>query len=75
MPVTMGTREMEVGLGLEGETAPVVFLGDYMPFVGVRYYAIFDEQDIAEGRTKIGLVGWRLGRTQVATKGPEPIAA
>ncbi len=35
------------------------FLGDYIPFAGVRYYAMFGEGDLAEGRARIGPVGWR----------------
>ena len=35
------------------------YLGSYMPFAGVRYYGIFTDRDIAEGRGKIGPVGWR----------------
>lgn len=34
------------------------YLGSYMPFAGVKYYGIFTDRDIAEGRTKIGPVGW-----------------
>jgi hypothetical protein len=35
------------------------YLGSYMPFVGVRYYLILDEEDLARGRNRIGPVGWR----------------
>ena len=35
------------------------FLGGYMPLAGVGRYAIFGEGDPAEGRAKIGPVGWR----------------
>ena len=34
------------------------YLGSYMPFAGVRYYGIFTDRDIVEGRAKIGPVGW-----------------
>lgn len=36
------------------------FLGSYMAFAGVRYYAVLDDQDVSEGRHKIGGVGWSL---------------
>ncbi|MFQ5934618.1 MAG: hypothetical protein ACE5KI_08260 [Dehalococcoidia bacterium] len=48
--------------GLEGESWPGVYLGSYMPFAGVTYYAILYEQDILGGNTRIGPVGWRLPR-------------
>ena len=35
------------------------YLGNYMPFAGVRYYGIFTDRDIVEGRARIGPVGWR----------------
>lgn len=42
------------------------YLGSYMPFAGIRYYAVFTDLDIARGRAKIGPVGWR-----VATPAPD----
>ena len=42
------------------EVASKVVLGSYMPFAGVRYYALMDHERIADGRKKIGTVGWRL---------------
>ena len=44
---------------LEHATVHKTYLGNYMPFAGVKYYGIFTDRDIAEGRTKIGPVGWR----------------
>lgn len=44
-----------------------VFLCSYVPFTGVKYYSLFDEQAIREGRNTIGTVGWRLGRTSAET--------
>ncbi len=73
MPVTLGTRKTEIGLGTGHDATLGVFLGDYMPFVGVRYYAIFDEQDIAQGRARIGPVGWRLSRTSIAVAAPAEV--
>ncbi|MDA0769465.1 MAG: hypothetical protein BZY79_04865 [SAR202 cluster bacterium Casp-Chloro-G4] len=35
-----------------------IYLGSYMPFAGVKYYGIFTDRDIIEGRTDIGPVGW-----------------
>ena len=48
---------------LELELRPRVYLGSYMPFAGVTYYAILDEQDILGDDARIGPVGWRLLRT------------
>lgn len=45
------------------ERRPKAYLGFYMPFFGVRYYAMFDETDVARGNTKIGPVGWTLHET------------
>ena len=42
------------------EVATKLVLGSYMAFAGVRYYALLDDEHIAEGRNKIGTVGWRL---------------
>ena len=39
--------------------ATKTFIGYYIPFAGVRYYAFFNEHEVAEGRAKIGPVGWR----------------
>ena len=36
-----------------------IMLGNYMPLAGVRYYAIFGEDDLALGNVKVGVVGWR----------------
>lgn len=36
--------------------------GYYMPFAGVKYYAIFNSADIETDRIKIGPVGWRLSK-------------
>ncbi len=44
----------------EAAVRPRRFLGSYMAFAGVRYYAILDDQYLLEGRHKIGGVGWRL---------------
>lgn len=46
------------------------FLGDYMPFAGVRYYAIFDERSLAKRGAKIGPVGWR-SHTEMTDTRPE----
>ena len=37
------------------------YLGDYMPFAGVKFYALLKDIDIARGGNKIGPVGWRRG--------------
>jgi hypothetical protein len=46
------------------EPAPPVFLGQYMPFAGVRYYAILGQRQLAGGGNKIGSVGWRVRAAQ-----------
>lgn len=38
------------------------YIGHYMPFAGVKYYAIFDKKDIIKGKIEIGPVGWRLSK-------------
>ena len=43
----------------EPAKAKRVYIGSYMPFAGVRYYALFDDADVVLGRTHIGPVGWR----------------
>jgi hypothetical protein len=53
---------------------PKVYLGSYMPFAGVKYYGLFDEEDVAEGRTHIGAVGWRRAESASA-ESREPVAA
>ena len=49
------------------EKAPTreTYLGYYMPFAGVKYYAIFDKKDIMKGKIEIGPVGWRLSKAPV----------
>ena len=54
---------------LEHATGYKTYLGNYMPFAGVTYYGIFNEQDIVEGRTRVGPVGWRRAK---GTPGEEP---
>ena len=51
-----------------------VFLGSYIPFTGVKYYSLFDEQAIREGKNRTGTVGWRLSRTSAESiaKAPNP---
>ena len=54
---TRATRAIAV---VDYRAAAKIHLGHYMPFAGVKYYGVFDERDIAEGRHRIGAVGWRL---------------
>ena len=49
------------------EVGPKFFLGSYMPFAGVKCYAILDEEEIHKGRNRIGDVGWRAARTSAVT--------
>ena len=58
-------RENDVKDDLKFEAK--TFLGDYAPFAGVRYYVILSQRDLAEGRTKIGPVGWRRNTGLTAT--------
>lgn len=57
---TLLRRRIDHTVGVERKLPPRTYLSYYMPFVGIRYYAIFNEDDIAEGRHRIGPVGWRL---------------
>ena len=45
---------------------PKVFLGSYPAFLGVRYFVLLDEEEVARGATKIGPVGWtRTTRSRI----------
>ena len=41
------------------DAEPVVLMGSFMPFAGVRYYKLLTNVDAALGKTRIGSVGWR----------------
>ena len=41
------------------DAEPVVLMGSFMPFAGVRYYKILTNVDVVLGRAQIGSVGWR----------------
>lgn len=41
------------------DAEPVVLMGSFMPFAGVRYYKLLTNVDAALGQAKIGSVGWR----------------
>lgn len=58
--ITTETRATRAIAVVDYGAAAKIFLGYYMPFAGVKYYRIFDERDVAEGRHRIGAVGWRL---------------
>jgi CRP-like cAMP-binding protein len=62
----------EIDSQLKGSSG--LFLGSYTPFAGVRYYVMLNEEDIREGRTRLGPVGWRVDRTQaeVIPQAPDP---
>jgi CRP-like cAMP-binding protein len=49
----------------ESRLATKVFLGSYMPFMGVSFYTLLDERDVAEHRNRLGPTGWRLHRAQI----------
>ena len=52
-----------------------VYVGYYMPFAGVKYYAIFDDTDIMKDKIKIGPVGWRLSKAPDDAERLMPVAA
>ena len=41
------------------DAEPVVLMGSFMPFAGVRYYKLLTNVDAALGQVRIGSVGWR----------------
>ena len=41
------------------DAEPVVLMGSFMPFAGVRYYKLITNVDAALGKARIGSVGWR----------------
>ncbi len=59
----------------ESKRASIVLMGNYMPFAGVKYYTLLDEQDISGGKNTIGAIGWRLHRTTVETVAKAPDTA
>lgn len=59
MAVETGLRTNGIALIPQPDPEPKAYLGYYPPFPGVRYYTILDERDIADGRNRIGPVGWR----------------
>ena len=40
------------------EAGPRLFLGSYPPFLGIRYFVLLDEEEVARGANKVGPVGW-----------------
>ena len=52
------------------DAEPVVLMGSFMPFAGVRYYKLITNVDAALGKARIGSVGWRS--EQSATKQAAP---
>lgn len=51
-----------ISVGIVGEKVLRTYLGSYMPFAGVKYYATFTDEDIVEGRTGIGPIGWHAAK-------------
>ena len=51
----------------ERNRVSTVLFGSYMPFIGVKYYSLFDEQAVCECKNKTGAIGWRIGKTSVKT--------
>ena len=45
------------------DAEPVVLMGSFMPFAGVRYYKLLTNVDAALGQARIGSVGWRSEQT------------
>ena len=52
------------------DAEPVVLMGSFMPFAGVRYYKLLTNVDAALGQARIGSVGWRS--EQAASKRTAP---
>ena len=52
------------------DAEPVVLMGSFMPFAGVRYYKLLTNVDAALGKARIGSVGWRAEQsaTQQSTE-------
>ena len=44
------------------DAEPVMLMGSFMPFAGVRYYKLLTNVDAALGQARIGSVGWRSER-------------
>ena len=52
------------------DAEPVVLMGSFMPFAGVRYYKLLTNVDAALGKARIGSVGWRAEQsvTELSTE-------
>ena len=58
------------------DAEPVVLMGSFMPFAGVRYYKLLTNVDAALGQARIGSVGWRSEQAasrQTATREAAPV--
>jgi|AP95_1055475.scaffolds.fasta_scaffold75098_2 hypothetical protein len=52
--------------------APVkIYLGEYSPFTGVKYYKLITDVDLALGRAKTGPVGWSLNEPSTSDAASE----
>ena len=52
------------------DAEPVVLMGSFMPFAGVRYYKLLTNVDAALGNAKIGSVGWRAEQSTTEQSAP-----
>ena len=54
----------------EPDAEPVVLMGSFMPFAGVRYYKLLTNVDAALGKAQIGSVGWRAEQRRANEAAP-----
>ena len=52
------------------DAEPVVLMGSFMPFAGVRYYKLVTNVDAALGKARIGSVGWRSEQSATEQAAP-----
>ena len=58
------------------DAEPVVLMGSFMPFAGVRYYKLLTNVDAALGKARAGSVGWRAEQPateQIAPREATPV--
>ena len=67
---TLLLRRINQTVDAERKFGTRTYLSYYMPFVGVRYYAIFDNDNVTEGERRIGPVGWRLDEPEIKMRTP-----
>ena len=53
------------------DAEPVMLMGSFMPFAGVRYYKLLTNVDAALGQARIGSVGWRAEQSATSEQSTE----